>query len=247
MPSLGSDDIDRILENTPLPNPQEQADLLILRLGQNTKGLGDFETLSPKLWMPIIGAWHEANVGKLVQELAAQGLIKQENFPNVSHPGLTLTMSGWARFQELQRGATQSRKAFMAMPYGNILLDGVYTQCFKPAVKAAGFDLFRLDEQPRAGVIDNRIRVDIRTARFLIADLTNENRGAYWEAGFAEGLDKPVIYTCERSYFDAQKTHFDTNHCTTIVWSQADLESAARNLTATIRKTLPTEAKLEGE
>jgi len=43
------------------------------------------------------------------------------------------------------------------------------------------------------------MRVEIRSAKFLVADLTDENRGAYWEAGFGEGLGKKVYYTCEAS------------------------------------------------
>ena len=38
----------------------------------------------------------------------------------------------------------------------------------------------------------------IRDAKFVIADLTHDNNGAYWEAGYAEGLGKPVIYICEK-------------------------------------------------
>jgi nucleoside 2-deoxyribosyltransferase len=44
--------------------------------------------------------------------------------------------------------------------------------------------------------IDDQMRVALRTSRFVVADLTRGNRGAYWEAGFAEGLGRPVIYTC---------------------------------------------------
>jgi nucleoside 2-deoxyribosyltransferase len=84
--------------------------------------------------------------------------------------------------------------------------------------------------------------VEIRTSRFLIADLTHENRGAYWEAGFAEGLGKPVIYTCEKSKFGVQKTHFDTNHHETVVWEKENLSEAAEKLKVTIRATLPDEA-----
>lgn len=81
----------------------------------------------------------------------------------------------------------------------------------------------------------------------MIADLTHENRGAYWEAGFAQGLGKPVIYTCEKYKFNQQKTHFDTNHYTTVIWDRKDLEKAARDLKSTIRETLPDEAKLTDE
>jgi nucleoside 2-deoxyribosyltransferase len=137
-----------------------------------------------------------------------------------------------------------SRKAFMAMEYEDKELDDVFERCFRPAVKTTGYDLFRLDEKPRAGIIDDRLRVEIRTSRFLISDLTHENRGAYWEAGFAEGLGKPVIYTCEKSAFDKGKTHFDTNHHLTIIWEKDKLDIAAVNLMATIRATLPDEAML---
>jgi nucleoside 2-deoxyribosyltransferase len=59
--------------------------------------------------------------------------------------------------------------------------------------------------------------VEIRACRFLIADLTHANNGAYWEAGFAEGLGKPVTYTCKKSEF-AKASHFDTNHHLTVLW-----------------------------
>lgn len=80
----------------------------------------------------------------------------------------------------------------------------------------------------------------------MIADLTHQNRGAYWEAGFAEGLGKPVIYTCRKDVFEdkTKGTHFDTNHHLTVVWEPDNLDDAVERLKATIRATLPDEAKL---
>ena len=52
----------------------------------------------------------------------------------------------------------------------------------------------------------------------MIADLTHDNNGAYWEARFAEGLGRPVIYTCRKQKWDATKSHFDTSHLNTIIW-----------------------------
>lgn len=132
----------------------------------------------------------------------------------------------------------------MAMQFGNDTIDAMFRECFKPAVAATGFELRRLDDKPTAGVIDNRLRVEIRRSRFLVVDLTNENRGAYWEAGFAEGLGKPVFYTCEAGYFHAKGTHFDTNHLQTVVWKTDERTRAAEELKATIRATLPAEAQL---
>jgi nucleoside 2-deoxyribosyltransferase len=134
----------------------------------------------------------------------------------------------------------------MAMQYGDALLDRVYGECFKPAVERAGFSLFRLDERPEAGLIDNRMRVDIRASRFLIADITNRNPGAYWEAGFAEGLGKPVIYTCERSRFSEHK-HFDVEHHYHVLWDADKLDAAQDELATAIRATLPSEARISDE
>ncbi len=114
--------------------------------------------------------------------------------------------------------------------------------CFKPAVAETGFQLVLLRDKPRAGPIDNHLRAEIRSSRFLLADLTTDNAGAYWEGGFAEGLGKPVIYLCEKSAFDNRGTHFDTNHCQTVIWDPNDKERGASDLKATIRATLPGEA-----
>jgi nucleoside 2-deoxyribosyltransferase len=132
------------------------------------------------------------------------------------------------------------------MPFGKLDLYQIYRDHFQPAVSATGFTLKRLDENQPAGLIDDRLRVEIHQCRFLLADLTHGNPGAYWEAGYAEGLGRPVIYTCEKSIFDDRRkgTHFDTNHHLTVVWESTSPATAVSKLKATIRSTLPTEAVL---
>ena len=106
----------------------------------------------------------------------------------------------------------------MAMQFGVQKLERVYG-IFKDAVRLTGFNLMHLDEKPKAGLIDNRLRVEIQISRFLVVDLTLGNRGAYWEGGFAEGLGKPVFYTCKKSYFTHKDKgiHFDANHLYTVL------------------------------
>jgi nucleoside 2-deoxyribosyltransferase len=132
----------------------------------------------------------------------------------------------------------------MAMQFGDNILDRIVDEHFRPAVKEAGFQLYRLDDKPEAGLIDARLRNEIRNCRFLIADLSHANAGSYWEAGYAEGLGKPVIYTCEKSVFDPKaatvaRPHFDTNHHLTVIWEESDPQTAARKLKETIRFTIP--------
>ena len=100
-------------------------------------------------------------------------------------------------------------------------------------------DLRRLDTKPKSGLIDLRMRVELRLAKFVVADLTDENRGAYWEAGFAEGCGKKVYYTCEATKFDQLKTHFDTEHLFTVKWDLGNMEGAVDELTAAIQNEFP--------
>jgi hypothetical protein len=237
----------RIIETRELPSPFEQADNLILWLGESIKVPGETEYVVPATHQAIIGAGSALGVKFVLDHLFDTGLVTGTKFDTLNEKGrahVTLSFSGWERYNELKRGRSDSKKAFMAMQYGDALLDRVVKDFFKPAIARTGFSLVRLDDAPSAGLIDDRLRVEILTSRFLVVDLTHGNRGAYWEAGYAEGLGKPVIYTCEKAAFSNGKSHFDTNHHLTVIWDQNDLDAAARVMQATIRATLPDEAIL---
>ncbi len=230
----------------PLPRPQEQADLLIRWLAQNVPGPGEKIALTPTTHGGIVGSKSNGGFALVLDHLFESGLLigdRHRSFGDHVSASATLSFSGWHYYENLVKGATPYRKAFMAMKFGEPVLERVLEGVLKPAAKRAGFDLFKLDDVPRAGLVDDRLRVEIQTSDFLIADLTHDNLGAYWEAGYAEGLGKPVIYTCERDKFEATKTHFDTNHHLTIVWDALSPEAAGESLKATIRATLPHLAK----
>jgi hypothetical protein len=235
-----------------LPNPQMQADKFIEYLG--TAGI-------PSRWvycrkeelMGLLGTVDDLSPGQkegfnfIFERLTKKGLIELNSRPSSGGlPGYRLTFDGWERFEELHRVLADSKIAFMAMGYGNSHVDRAYTE-FVRAVEQTGFQLYRLDQKPKSGLIDLRMRVEIRSAKFLIADLTEENRGAYWEAGFAEGLGKKVYYTCEASKFEATKTHFDTEHLLTIKWSPDVMPAALDELKSAIRNDFPTDAKQSDE
>ena len=243
-PVLTLELIRRIVDNTALPNPDEQLENLLLWLGDNNDHLGEQVQLTPEEHSAVIGVAGVDNFVAVCGELMRLGWFEGVGMSGPMYDG-SLTFGGWRAYQELKRGHGISRKAFMAMVYGDASLDAVFRDCLKPAVARTGFDLRRLDEDPQAGLIDDRLRVEILTSRFLVADLTHGNPGAYWEAGYAEGLDKPVIYTCEKNHFHEKKTHFDTSHHHTVLWEASKLDAAANALKATIRATLPHEAILE--
>lgn len=243
-----------IFEDVRLPGHREQRDNLILFLGDNLKSPEEMIEIKHNLFATRIGARGEAGVKYTLGYLKEKKIVHTGNKTEKLPKGGTrlfdacgLTHEGWDKYEQLKRSGTAARIAFMAMQYNDPSHDEVFQKCLKPAVKETGFELRRLDEHLPAGLIDNHLRVQIRNSRFLLADLTNQNRGAYWEAGYAEGLGKPVIYLCEKKQFDEFKTHFDTNHHTTVTWDESDLVSAAEALKSTIRATLPLVAKMTDE
>jgi hypothetical protein len=234
-----------LVESAYPPTPAEQAENLILWLGGALEAPGESIEIESLKHRAIIGAFNDANLRWLLVNARDHGLLEGSIAEAHRAPHrMTLSFAGWQRYQELRRSARDSRRAFMAMRFGDARLDKAYS-AFRTGAKRAGFELFRLDENAPAGLIDDRLRVEIHRSRFLVADLTDENAGAYWEAGFAEGLGRPVIYTCREDVFDEGGTHFDTNHHLTVKWSADDLEAASCALAATIRATLPDEAAME--
>ena len=255
-PVITSTQITEILENGTIPAPQEQSESFILWLGDTFSELGLEIYIHPDFHQSIIGSVSASAFNFVVSHLVDKGFLAADKQRIIDEIGymVALTFDGWEWYQSLKRGRSNSRKAFMAMKFGDAVLDSIFKNHFKDAVKATGFDLVRLDEDPKAGLIDDRLRVEILTSRFIITDLTHSNSGAYWEAGFAEGLGKPVIYTCEETFFKKQPpyethggTHFDTNHHLTVVWNLNEMKDAAERLKATIRATLPAEAIMTDE
>lgn len=232
----------------PLPRPREQADLLVRWLAEHIPDPGETVWIEHASQGAIIGSKSRAGFELVLDHLFESGLVtgnQSKTLQGRDQACATLTFAGWDRYEDMKRGGRVYRRAFMAMKFGDEQLDRVLEEVFKPSALRAGFQLVKLTDVPKAGLIDNRLRVEIRASDFVIADLTHDNLGAYWEAGYAEGLGKPVIYTCEKSKFEQAKTHFDTNHHLTVLWDALSPVLCAQELTATIRATLPHVATLE--
>lgn len=229
------------------PKPNEQAYNLIVWLGDNLNKPSEFLEIQWGEAESIIGTTGQSGISYVVRYLESREFI---SVPLKTGPlRIGLKFAGWDYYYELQNSNKNSRLAFMAMKFGDATLNTIYNDVIKTAVAETGFEIRKLDDVKRAGLIDDKLRVEIRRSKFLIADLTHANNGAYWEAGFAEGLGLHVIYICEKEIFNdkTKSTHFDTNHHLTVLWenTQEGLEQFSLELKSTIRATLPGEARME--
>jgi len=224
-------------------SPAIQAMNLISYIGDEVARSGAVIRQLPENLHEIIHAPSYELASQIVEELEEQAILKIGykigKHPRGAYRDVNLTLEGWERYEAEKRGQFEGNYGFVAMQFGDPNLDPLVNDIVKPTVeKEIGYNLIDMRDVARAGIIDNIMRTQIRDAAFVIADLTHDNSGAYWEAGYAEGLGKPVIYICEKNKFDGQKTHFDTNHCTTIPWSRGDEEAFCQELIATLRRSL---------
>ncbi|MGE3335757.1 MAG: hypothetical protein AB7I36_19095 [Rhodospirillaceae bacterium] len=244
-PTITTYILDGLIEAGRIPMPAEQGDNLIVLLGENHEEAdpGEYRTFDKLALAALIGGRSKKEAVYVADELKAQGLLDvREHRPLDEEIKLRLTFNGWAKARALVQGGVYSRRAFMAMKFDDGSTAAAYA-AFRAATAQTGFDLRHLDDGAPAGNIDLRMQVEIARARFIIADLTFQNLGVYWEAGVAEGMRKPVIYTCRADHFE--QVHFDTKHYKIMKWSPAELGKARSELKTIIRATLPTEAVLD--
>lgn len=149
---------------------------------------------------------------------------------------LMVTVAGHSMLEE-RRVQPDSAQAFIAMWFDPSMGE-VREKGIKAGVQDAGYKPLVIDEEYFPGKIDDEIIAEIRRSRFLVADFTHGDdgvRGAVsYEAGFAYGLDKPVIFTCKVDQVGSLP--FDTRQYSHILWKDAD--DLRQQLTNRIRRLL---------
>jgi hypothetical protein len=139
-------------------------------------------------------------------------VVERRSLPTVE---MALTMEGWNRVQPLSRRGGIPGQCFVAMSF-SAELQGAYEQGIEPAVRKAGFNPLRIDRKEHNNDITDEIMAGIRDAEFIVADFTDQRPGVYYEAGFAMGLGRTVIWCCQKDQI--RQLHFDTNHRNHIAW-----------------------------
>jgi len=94
---------------------------------------------------------------------------------------------------------------FIAMPFGEkdgVDYNRVYADYIKPALESAGFEVFRADEEKRAGSIHEDMFQELLLADLVVADLSMDNPNVWYELGVRHAL-RPrgvVQIQCARDY-----------------------------------------------
>ena len=217
------------LKKLPQISPRRKAIKLLQKLAKEDKTLDKdwlFDTKNEKNKRFLAYAWakdqnelayiRDEILVKQKKWMQRQPRNKKDPITNVTQPCWEITPEGWDFLE--QPDNKESVQGFIAMRFVKSL-DRI-KQVILTAIGAAGFDPLIMDEHEHVNRIDDEIIVQITKSKFLVADLTYQNQGVYFEAGFAIGLNIPVIWTCRKR--DQKNVHFDTRQFNTIFWENSD-------------------------
>ena len=206
----------------------------LLQFLSNSTPMGQLGSPVEKI-MPTALAWSESTTENEV-ELIFDYLVKKEFL--VSYGGgdrYKVTLEGYNHIDSMA-SSINSTRAFVAMWF-DPSMDNAYDKGIKPALEQAGYEPILINQEHYLNKIDDEIIAEIRRSAFVVADFTHgvdgQRGSVYYEAGFAHGLNVPVIFLCqERSEQDKQSEQmnlaFDTRQYPHILWK--DEEDLKRKL-----------------
>jgi len=222
-PILTAEILESIEKNLPDYTVTEKQIILLKNIERRVDFPGEEVSLMPKIHYPLSWAKNEKEFVYYLKSLAERGLIRFsiEHHRTINGPiqVVDITAAGWDFLEKNARTAAISDQAFVAMSFSPELKT-IWENGIKKAIERAGYVAYRVDSEPHADRIDVKIMAEIKNSRFLVADVTEQKRGVYFEAGYALGLGRRVIW-CVRED-ELKNVHFDTRQYNHIVWKTPD-------------------------
>lgn len=121
---------------------------------------------------------------------------------------------------------TKRNQIFVAMMFSEETRS-IYEQVYKSVIQSLNYTAMRIDEKQFNGSIIGEITAEITDSVALIADLTGNRGGVYYEAGIARGLqlcNHPIklILTCKQNFFENERVHFDVSGDNIVLYEDDD-------------------------
>lgn len=198
-------------------NLNDKIDLILLAMGQRIKYIGDTLFIhkhqdEPLLFITQNGINEDDkdicidNQAKFILDAMSElGYIKYEvrdtNGLNIARSfEVTILAKGFSRIYDLQKLQVTNKNVFVAMSFHESANE--IRKAIKQGIEDAEYSSLLMDEiVHNHQIVPEMLRL-IKESRFMIMDITQPNFGAYYEAGYAQGLGKEVIITCSQEVWD---------------------------------------------
>lgn len=223
----------------------EKIDMILLNLSTKIKVLGDTFVLpgfdeSSKYYSLFMvedsysqePLWQQ--IDAIIEIMEEYDLLKHVHALGDNENSYTFTATGWNHLSELQEKNKAFPQAFIAMSFAPDM-EKARKQIIQSIIDS-GYLPMVIDEKEHNNQIVPEIFYEIERSTFVIVDLTHHRNGVYYEAGYAQALDKEVIATCKKS--DFAERHFDIAQKNIICWDDEEQLYARllRRIEATVGK-----------
>lgn len=214
-PDLHSRNIENIIKTIPEYSVSEKQLLLLRAIERRSKFPGSSVEILATTDHVLNFSISEQELKYHIDSLIERKLLNNKGESRTSFRKLIITPDGWNFLSEEKGRNSQSSRCFVAMSFSPAL-DDVWAEAIQPAIQSSGFEPHRIDQTPHNERIDVKIMADIKGSRFVVADVTEQKAGVYFEAGYAMGIGIPVIWSVRLD--DLANVHFDTRQYCHIVW-----------------------------
>lgn len=229
VPLILLDELKDLQAGLPDYSPREKQIILLQNIERKTEYPGKPVEIVAKYDIPLAWAGGEEEFLYYINSLIERGLLRKLLGQVTVTSGIEtafpvgITANGWDYLEQHDRHIEERTQAFVAMSFSDDL-KAIWEGPIKNAIKKAGYKPYRVDAEPHIDRIDVRIISAIKNSRFVVADITEQKRGVYFEAGYALGMGLPVIWCVRKD--DLENAHFDTRQYNHIVWeTESDLET----------------------
>lgn len=221
----------------------EKIDDILLKLEKMTKHIGEEVKLSKVEMFSLLFVEHKEYKGResiwrdenecereayyMINFMKSSNYIMCDLTPgyfNEKDNRITIAPMGFNRIDELQKRSAYGSNVLVAMKFGDDTLP--LRESIRKGIINSGYNAIFIDEVQHNDFITPELLKYIRDSKFVVADLSHQNNGAYFEEGYAMGLGKPVIQLCKKDV----KLHFDIAQKNTIMWvNESDIPQLLEN------------------
>lgn len=183
------------------------------------------------------GAWDDLR--KKPREVYTESINQLHELKEIlSHADAPLEVQ-----RELRESARRANELFIIMAF-RPETQALEEQVLEPAAHAVGLDPVVINDEEPEDAISEAILSAIRRATLVLCDLSFERPNCYFEAGFAKGAFRRVLYTCRKDHDvrneppSKYKVHFDVDQFKITWWDPQNFDSAKIELGKRLRRLL---------
>lgn len=131
-------------------------------------------------------------------------------------------------------------KCFVIQPFDGGKFDKLYADVFKPAIEDAGLEAYRVDGDPRASELFEKILEGIERSDLCLAEVSTDNPNVWFELGYAFAFHRAeVAIVADRAR--VEKPPFDIKNLRIVAYdddSSSDFAKLRSSTTERIRAVL---------